>query len=424
MVSIKRKDNKGRILKDGESQRPDGTYRYRYTDATGKRRDVYSSRLVPTDKPVPGSKNGLSLREKEKLINRDLEDGIKAQVENKVTLNDMFRLYMSGKTKLKASTRTNYIYMYEKYVQDILGTKQIKDIKYSTIYSFYCNLIDNLGFKPNSMEIIHTILHPVFRLAVRDNNIRTNPTDGVMKEIKQTYDWEKPKRIALTIPEQEAFMRFISESRTYCRWQPMMTVFLGTGCRVGEIIGLRWEDCDFEKGIISINHNTLYRKYDGEDEARFHITTPKTDAGTRIIPMLSAVKRALLTEYNYQLKYGFCDEVIDGYSGFIFQNRYGNLFTAHDINRAIERIYKAHNEHEMVQAEKEKRQPLLIRHFTAHNLRHTFCTRFCENESNLKVIQEIMGHADIETTMNIYAEATAQKKQESFANLEGKIKIA
>lgn len=424
MASVKRKDNKGRILKDGESQRPDGTYRYRYTDATGKRRDVYSSRLVPTDKIVPGGKSDLSLREKEKLINRDLDDGIKAQVENRVTLNDMFDLYMSGKTKLKDSTRTNYFYMYDKYVRNTLGIKQIKDIKYSTIYSFYCNLIDNLNFKPNSMEIIHTILHPVFNLAVRDNNIRTNPTDGVMKEIKQTYDWEKPKRIALTIPEQEAYMRFISESRTYCRWQPMMTVFLGTGCRVGEIIGLRWTDCDFEKGIISINHNTLYRKYDGEDEARFHITTPKTEAGTRIIPMLSDVKRALLTEYNYQLKFGFCDEVIDGYSGFIFQNRYGCLFTAHDINRAIERIYKAYNEQESKKAEAENRQPLLIRHFSAHNLRHTFCTRFCENESNLKVIQEIMGHADIETTMNIYAEATTEKKQESFARLEGKIKIA
>lgn len=424
MAITKRKDNKGRILKDGESQRPDGTYRYRYTDALGKRRDIYSSRLVATDKPVPGSKSELSLREKEKLINRDLDDGIKAQVENKATLNDLFRLYISGKTKLKQSTKTNYIYMYEKYVQDTLGIKQIKTIKYSTIYSFYCNLIDNLGFKPNSMETIHTILHPVFRLAVRDNYIRTNPTEGVMAEIKKSYDWEKPKRIALTIPEQEAFMRFISESRQYGRWQSMMTVFLGTGCRVGEIIGLRWEDCDFENGFISINHNTLYRKYEGDEEARFHITTPKTDAGTRIIPMLSEVKQALLTEYNLQLEYGFCDEVIDGYTGFVFQNRYGSLYSAHDINRAIERIYKAHNEEEAAKAQKEKRSPLLIRHFSVHNLRHTFCTRFCENESNLKVIQEIMGHADIETTMNIYAEATAQKKQESFARLEGKIKIS
>ena len=59
-----------------------------------------------------------------------------------------------------------------------------------------------------------------------------------------------------------------------------------------------------------------------------------------------------------------------------------------------------------------------------HNLRHTFCTRFCENETNIKVIQEIMGHSDIGTTMNIYAEATEAKKRESFDNLEGKIKIS
>ncbi|MBQ3194267.1 MAG: site-specific integrase [Oscillospiraceae bacterium] len=424
MAGTKRTDNRGRILKDGESQRPDGMYRYRYTDATGKRRDVYSSRLVATDRTPKGCKEDLSLREKKKLINRDLDDGIKAQVENKATLNDMFILYMSGKTKLKESTRSNYIYMYEKYVQDILGIKQIKSIKYSTVFSFYCNLIDNLGFKPNSMEIIHTILHPVFKLAVRDNYIRTNPTQDVMAEIKKTYDWEKPKRIALTIPEQEAFISFISASPIYRRWLPLMTVFLGTGCRVGEVIGLRWEDCDFENRTISINHNMLYRHYKGEQEMRFHITTPKTAAGIRVIPMLSEVKDALLNEYNLQKEFGFCDEVVDGYSGFIFQNRFGGLLSPHDINRAIERIYTAYNKEETANAAEEHRTPLLIRHFSVHNLRHTFCTRFCENESNLKVIQEIMGHADIETTMNIYAEATTQKKQESFARLEGKIKIS
>ena len=73
---------------------------------------------------------------------------------------------------------------------------------------------------------------------------------------------------------------------------------------------------------------------------------------------------------------------------------------------------------------KEQREPELLPHFSVHNLRHTFCTRFCENETNLKIIQEIMGHADISTTMNIYNEATKEKKIESFANLEGKIKIS
>lgn len=424
MATAKRTDTRGRILKDGESQRSDGIYRYRYTDAYGKRHDVYSNRLVATDKVPKGSKPDLSLREKEKQINRDLDDGIKAQVENFVTLNELFQLYMSTKTKLKESTRANYIYMYEKYVQDALGSKKVKDIKYSTIYSFYSDLIDRLGFKPNSMEIIHSILHPVFRLAVRDEYIRMNPTEGAMSEIKRTYDWEKPKRIALTIPEQEMLIDFLNTSETYCRWKSIITFSLGTGCRVGEVIGLRWEDCDFEKKTISINHNTIYRKYKGESESRFHITTPKTKAGIRMIPMLSDVKNALLAEYNLQQQIGFCDEIIDGYSGFVFQNRFGNLLSSNDINRALERIYTACNNEERERAKEEKRPPVLIRHFSVHNLRHTFCTRFCENESNLKVIQEIMGHADIETTMNIYAEATTEKKVESFANLEGKIKIS
>ena len=82
------------------------------------------------------------------------------------------------------------------------------------------------------------------------------------------------------------------------------------------------------------------------------------------------------------------------------------------------------NEWEAERAKKERREPVVVPHFSVHNLRHTFCTRFCENETNIKVIQEIMGHADIGTTMNIYAEATEQKKKESFSNLKGKIKIS
>ena len=110
MAGKKRTDNRGRILKDGESQRKDGIYRFRYTDADGIRRDIYSSRLVPTDR---GDMTDLSLREKERKIIRDLEDGIKAQVENRATLTDLFRIYINNKPELKDSTRSNYIYMYQ-----------------------------------------------------------------------------------------------------------------------------------------------------------------------------------------------------------------------------------------------------------------------------------------------------------------------
>ena len=72
---------------------------------------------------------------------------------------------------------------------------------------------------------------------------------------------------------------------------------------------------------------------------------------------------------------------------------------------------------EMGKADKQHREPLLLPRFSCHQLRHTFCTRFCENESNLKVIQDVMGHKDIKTTMNIYAEATSDKKREAMQKL-------
>jgi len=422
-MAERRKDAKGRNLKDGENQMPDGRYRFRYIDRNGKRQAVYSWRLVPTDKVPAGKREDLSLREKEKIVESDNRDGIDGRKAAQITLNDMFALYMAGKNELKQSTKGNYQYMYKNYVSESLGLKKIGSIKYSDIKAFYNSLIRDKGFKPNSMEIINTILHPTFTLAVRDGYIRTNPTDGVMQEIKKSHNWEKPKRYALSIEEQEAFINFMADSDIYRHWLPLFTVFLGTGCRVGEIIGLRWKDCDFDNGTISINHNLVYRQQDNGC-CEMHITTPKTAAGCRTVPMLEEVRKALLQERKRQMKEGGSSAEIDGYTGFVFTNRFGYVHNPQTINRAIKRIYTACNEEEAAQAEKEHRKPLVIRHFSVHNLRHTFCTRFCENETNIKVIQDIMGHSDISTTMNIYAEATESKKRESFEKLEGKIKIS
>ena len=118
-----------------------------------------------------------------------------------------------------------------------------------------------------------------------------------------------------------------------------------------------------------------------------------------------------------QKEHGFNETVIDGMKGFIFMNRFGNIHNPQAVNRAIKRIYEAHNAEEVVNAKKERREPIILPSFSCHHLRHTFCTRLCEHETNLKVIQAVMGHRNIETTMDIYAEATDRKKQESFENL-------
>lgn len=418
-----RRDTKNRNLWKGEYQKSDGRYMYRYTDAKGNVRYIYSWCLTSTDRPPKGKHFDKCLRELEKEIAKDLQDEIDSYKAKKFTLNAFYEDYIEHKIELKPSTRGNYKYMYRKYVWDSIGKLPLSSIKYSDIKKFYNHLIHEAGFKPNSMETIHTILHPVFATAVRDGYIRINPTDGVMAEIKRRHDWEKPKRHALTISEQEAFVNFIAENEQYHRWQPIITVLLGTGCRVGEIVGLTWDDCDFQNKIININHSLIYRPDEITRKAKFTISTPKTQAGVREIPMFSAVAEALEQERIRQTNDGFNEFVIDGYSGFIFNNRFNYALSPHNINRAISRIVRDYNIAESESAEKQNREPLLLPHFSVHNLRHTFCTRMCENETNLKVIQEIMGHSDITTTMDVYNEATREQKQKSFSQLEGKMKI-
>lgn len=419
-----RKDKKNRVLNKGEYQKASGIYEYRYTDAKGKPQSVYSWKLKKGDSVPHGKAETLSLRELEREIERDKMNGIDSASARKTTLDDFFWEYIEERP-LKQSTRTNYKYTYKRYISGVLGSKKLSSIKYSDIQRLYNSLIDERKLKPNSMEVVNTILHPIFTAAVRDDIIHKNPTDGVMAEIKKRHDWSKPKRKALTVDQQRVFVDYMLDSSTYCHWKPLLTVFLGTGCRVGEIIGLRWEDCDFDNNLISINHNLIYRQQDS-GACEFHITTPKTAAGVRRIPMFDEVKNALLMEYDYQSVTGFNQTVIDGYSGFIFKNRLGGVYLPSCINRGIARISRDYNAEEIERAKAEDREPILLPHFTVHNLRHTFCSRLCENESNkvnLKVIQEIMGHSSIDTTLDVYTDLTTEIKQDAFASLQGKIKL-
>ena len=333
------------------------------------------------------------------------------------------RKYIGQKYDLKATTRANYIYTYDHFVREGFGKRKLASIRYTDVKKFYYDLILERGIKSATLDNIHTQLHPAFQMAVRDGLIRVNPSDGVMAEIKKSHVWKKEKRRSLTVPQQVAFMRHLNENNDFVGWRPVITVLLGTGMRIGECLGLRWEDLDFEARTISVNHNLVYRRLEKGQGMMKHINTPKTAAGTRTIPMLKEVYDAFLDEYQFQRITGFCEEEVDGYSGFVFSSSVKTVMIPEDVNRAIQRVTDAYNKEEKVCAKNESREPLLIPHFSAHHLRHTFCTRFCENETNLKVIQSIMGHADITTTMDIYAEATEEKKQEIIANLENKILI-
>lgn len=226
----------------------------------------------------------------------------------------------------------------------------------------------------------------------------------------------------MTIQEQNLFESFLSEQGQYHRWYPIFTVLLWTGMRVGEITGLRWCDIDFENESIEINHTLVYFSKGKSQGCKFAINTPKTKAGERIIPMLPKVKEALLLEKEFQEELGLkCNVSVDGYTDFIFINRFGGVQHQGTLNKALRRIIRDCN-YEVLDKDYNENTVTLPK-FSNHSLRHTFTTRLCEAGVNLKAMQDILGHADAETTMNIYAEVTKEFKFTEMISFEEYLKI-
>lgn len=407
----KRKDKDRIVLKKGECQRANGTYHYSWTSQDGKRHFVYAKTLE-------------ELREKETQIEIDKFDGIKAEARN-VTINEMFDLWCQIKRGLKNNTFENYKYMYNTFARPNFGKQRISTLKKSDVKRFYNHLADERGLQASTIDSVHTVLHQVLQMAVDDNYIRNNPSDGVLKELKQSHVFKTEKRRGLTKPEQELLLTFLQNHHIYNHWYPIFAVMLGTGLRVGELAGLRWCDIDLEEGIINVNHTLVYydhRDSNGKKGCYFNVHTPKTEAGKRQVPMLDFVKEAFLMEKRNQQELGVqCKVVIDGYTDFIFVNRDGGTFYQGSLNKTIRRIIRDCNDEVLM---KEEENPVLLPHFSCHSLRHTFTTRMCEAGVNIKVMQDTLGHADISTTLNIYADVTKELKKSEFAGLDAYFETA
>ena len=137
--------------------------------------------------------------------------------------------------------------------------------------------------------------------------------------------------------------------------------------------------------------------------------------------MLESVKKAFEMEKKYQeynnLK---CNVSIDGFSDFIFINRFGNVQHQGTLNKALRRIIRDCNDMQLL---KKKNNQVLLPNFSCHSLRHTFTTRLVEAGVNIKVIQELCGHTRSDVTLDIYTTVTKELKQREFGNFEEKLKL-
>lgn len=410
----RRKDSKGRVLQTGEYERSAGGYEYKWRDKRGKRHSI----SAPTLK---------ELRVKEKEITRDILDGI-CPDKSKMTINDLYHRWVQLKRGLKENTFRNYKYMYMQFVEPDFGKNRIADLKRTDVRAFYNRLADEQHLKASTIDNVHTVLHQVLDIAVEDDLLRYNPSDKALKELKKAHCNDSEKRKALTVAEQELFEEFLSRPGPYNQWYPIFCVALWTGLRCGELTGLRWCDIDFEHDVIKIDHTLVYyNKGKGAGGCTFTVNTPKTEAGKRTVPMLPKVKEAFLLEKRRQEELGIkCNVTIDGYSDFVFINRFGGAQHYGTLNKALCRIIRDCN-YEVLDKCKDDEDVILLPHFSCHSLRHTFTTRMCEANVNIKVMQAVLGHADSSVTLDVYAEAQPEFQREEMLNLAeyfGKRKVA
>lgn len=398
-MSEVRRDNKGRKLFNGESQRKDGKYEYKYHDAWGKRKTVYSWKLTPTDRVPAGKRDDISLREKIKQIQKDLNSNITPDGGN-FTVLELVEKYISQKTGVRHNTRANYNFVVNVIKKEALGQKRIDKIKVSDAKEWLIKMqqIDGRGY--SSIHTIRGVVRPAFQMAVDDDLLVKNPFGFQLNTVVVN---DSVTREAITRQQERDFLEFVKNDKHFCKYYDGIYILFKTGLRISEFVGLTKKNLDFENSRIIVDHQ-LQRTRD----MKYIIEDTKTEGGERMVPMTPEVKEAfqriLANRKNPKV-----EPMVDGYSGFLFLDKNGRPMVALHWEKYFQHIREKYNKIYRVQMPK----------VTPHVCRHTFCSNMAKSGMNPKTLQYIMGHSDISVTLNTYTHLNYDDAEEEMQKVVG-----
>lgn len=393
-----RRDNKGRKLATGESQDKDGRYRYKYNDSFGKRKSVYSWRLTESDPYPKRKRKDISLREKEKVIEKALSDAVSTNGGD-MTVLELVQRYISQKRGVKHNTQANYNFVINVIKKEEFGAKRIDTIKLSDAKAWLIKLQDD-GRGYSSIHSIRGVVRPAFQMAVDDDLIRKNPFEFQLATVVVN---DSVTREAITRKQQREFLRFIKEDKHFCKYYDGIYILFNTGLRVSEFVGLTANDIEFDKQRIKIDHQ-LQRTRNME----YEILTPKTEKGERYVPMKEDVADCFRRIIQNR-KHPKIEPMIDGYSGFLFLDKNDMPMVALHWEKYFQHIREKYNSIYRVQ------MPCI----TPHVCRHTFCSNMAKSGMNPKTLQYIMGHSDIGVTLNTYTHLQFEDALEEMKKVVG-----
>ncbi len=179
---------------------------------------------------------------------------------------------------------------------------------------------------------------------------------------------------------------------------------------------------DLKENVIHIRQQLVYRNLG--DGCRFHVQDLKTEAGRRDIPLTTSARKSLIKQKELDLLLGKtqCQE-IGGITDFVFLNSLGKPYTVTSINSMLDNVIKAYNNLDKAHARHTHAEPEPLPHISAHILRHTACTRLAESGLEPKVLQYIMGHANITVTLDVYTHLDFSQIQKKMEEVQKDTKI-
>lgn len=367
------KDLNGKELGTGLTQRKDGRYQARFTNRFGKRVDRCDVELYKV---------------KEWLNIARAENTLGENVDCEIILDEWFKTWMQihKGDNISKNTRRQYKEVYEKHIKPRLGKKKINKITSIEVRRLL-NDLKSSGYGFATQNRIRILLTDMFDKAMIDDLVRKNPVKG----IKVVRDEEKEPRF-LSLEEQKLFFDY-SKGTFY---DNLFVVAVNSGLRPGELYALTEKDLDFDKKVIKVTKTLVYQKFEGDEKKTFHLGPPKTKTSKREVKMTrqceTALKKQILQSRIIKSK---TPKALDKeLQGLIFTTRFGTPLNAQIEDDAIRSILDGIN---FMRDELEQ-----IERFSGHCFRHTFASNFYRNGAKSKEIQKVLGHKNLQFTMDLY----------------------
>jgi len=293
-----------------------------------------------------------------------------------------FWLHTYKLNSVKPRTYDYYESAFILYVYDSIGNSKLDKLKTIQIQQLY-NELSSRGFATSTIRSVHVPLNQAFEQAINNELLFKNPCKGLVVP-------KKPPRESrpFTVEEQNKF-EAACKNTTYHNF---FIFLLNTGLRCGEGMAITWDDVNSYEKLLSVNKTIsqiVNREKNPETKKIQVIQTTKTESGTRIVPLNKKSIQILESQSKD--------------NAFVFSSNVGTVLSQRNLIRGFNILLDKSN---------------LPKDLTVHSLRHSFATRLLEKGANIKAVSEILGHKNIQITMNLYSHALPNFKRQTIELLD------